>query len=135
MSDNTVTMIADGAVTKNLVIKATGYSSTAGKEGPKGALSAAGTALNVGFALQTVATTLPFAMQTSGIFRHAVAGGAVVVGTDLYLAPDAAGKLVPAVDGDHYIAKLISINKGSATAAANDEMTVEICHGFLAANN
>lgn len=132
---NSETFIADGTVTRGYVVKATGQSTTAGKVGPKAALSAAGTAKHVGIARRTKATTLPVEVQTSGLCTFAVAGGVLTLGTEYWLTSDASGKLVAAVHGDNVIAKLVKINKGTAASADGDEITVEIVSFFLAADN
>ena len=132
---NSETFIADGAVTRGYVVKATGYSSTAGKLGPKAALSAAGTAKHVGIAKRTKATTLPVEVQTSGVCTFGVAGGVLTLGTEYWLTSDASGKLVAAAHGDNVIAKLLKINKGAAASADGDEITVEIVSSFLAVDN
>lgn len=132
---NSTTFIADGAVTMGYVGKATGFSTTAGKRGPKAALSAAGTAKHVGIFKRTVADTLPVEVQTSGIVDYAVAGGVLTLGTEYWLTSDASGKLVAAVNGDNVIAKLISVNNGTGASTDGGGITVELVSFFLAANN
>lgn len=135
MSINSETFVADGAVTRGRVIKATGYNTTVSKRSPKGALSAAGTAKHVGISKRTVADLIHFEVQTSGVCAFAVAGGVLTLGTEYWLTSDASGKLVAAVHGDNVIAKLLKINKGGAASADGDEITVEIVSFFLAVDN
>ena len=114
--------------------QATGYSSTAGKLGPKAALSAAGTAKHVGIARRTSARRFPSRSRRRGSAptpSPAACSPSAPVLADLRRV----GKLVAAVHGDKLSSKLIKINKGAAASADGDEITVEIVSSFLAVDN
>lgn len=119
-----VPMIASGAVAKGQAVKVAGQSG--------GILTASvcadATHLFYGLAVESAADGALFNVCVSGVCE-AIANGVITAGTHKLLSCTADGELEPYAVGDVPAALFLGSKKSSATAAANDLITVLVLHG------
>jgi hypothetical protein len=121
-----LTCIADGAITNRHALKVTGQSGGLLTV----AQATAATDLFLGFARETVATGKTLRVAISGVCE-AIANGVITAGTHNLLSVTSDGEVEPYAVGDYPCAKFLGSKKSSATAAANDVISVLIVHGFI----
>ena len=120
-----VNAIADGAIVTHQLVYATGDSGGSQKV----AVTTASTDIPLGVAMHDADDTESVRIQVTGE-AVCIAAGVITAGTHIRLKPAADGELAASpASGDAIAGVFVRSLKGSATAAANDRITVILTPG------